>query len=84
MHDYYSDCTNNMKASWDKRKQCSFIPIMFCIALIVTGLWFPSWHMYIVIACAFCLAALVGIFLMITVLFVIIWALTRFMMKGEN
>lgn len=78
------DCTNDMKASWNKRKRRSFIPIMFCIALIVTGLWFPSWHMYIVIACAICLAGLVAIFLLITILFVLVWAFTRFMMKGEN
>ena len=84
MHDYYRDCTNRLKGSWNERKQRSFIPIMFCIALTVMGLWFPSWHMYIVIACATCLAGLVAIFLMITVLFVLVWALTCFMMKGEN
>lgn len=84
MHDYYRDCINDMKASWNERKRRSFIPIMFCIALTVTGLWFPSWYMYIVIACAIYLAGLVAIFLMITVLFVLVWALTRFMMKGEN
>ena len=84
MHDYCHDYTRNMKASWNKRKRCSFIPIMFCIALTMTGLWFPSWHMYIVTACAFYLAGLVAIFLMIMVLFVLVWALTRFMMKGEN
>lgn len=81
MHDYYHDCTNELNASWNKRKQHSFILIMFCIALTVTGLWFPSWHMYIVIACAICL---VGLFLLITILFVLVWVLTRFMMKGEN
>lgn len=44
MHNYYHDGTNDMKASWNERKQHSFIPIMF----------------------------------------VLVWALTRFMMKGEN
>ena len=84
MHDYYRDCTNELKGSWNKRKQHSFIPIMFCIGLTVTGLWFPSWHTYIVIACAFYLACLVAIFLMITVLLVLVWALTRFMTNGKN
>lgn len=78
MHDYYRDCTNDMNACYNERKRHSFILTMFCIALTVTGLWFPSWHMYIVIA------GLVAIFLMIEVLFVLVWALTRFMMKGEN
>lgn len=84
MHDYYRDCTNELKASWNERKRRSFIPILFCIALTVTGLWFPSWHMYIVIACGIYLAGVVAIFLLITILFVLVWALTRFMMKGEN
>lgn len=84
MHDYYRDCTNSMKAGWNEHKQHLFIPIMFCIALTVMGLWFPSWHMYIVIACAIYLAGLVAIILTITVLFVLVWSLTRFMMKGEN
>ena len=80
MNDYYHDCSNSMKVSWNERKQHSFIPIMFCIALAVTGLWFPSWRMCIMIACAIYLGGLVAIFL----LFVLVWALTRFMMKGEN
>lgn len=84
MHDYYHDCTNELKGSWNECKRYSFIPIMFCIALTVTGLWFPSWHMYIVIACAIYLAAMVAIFLLIMILFVLVWTLTRFMMKGEN
>ena len=78
------DCTNELKCSWNERKRRSFIPIMFCIALTVTGLWFPSWSMYIVIACASYLAGLVAIFLMIMILFVLVWLLTRFMSKGEN
>ena len=77
MHDYSWDGTNNMKASRNERKRHSFIPIVFCIALTVTGLWFPSW-LYIVIA------GLVAIFLTIAVLFVLVWSLTRFMVKGEN
>ena len=84
MHDYYHDCTNNLKCSWNERKRRLFIPIMFCIALTVTGLWFPSWHMYIMIACVIYLAGLAAIFLLITVLFVLVWALTCFMVKGEN
>ena len=84
MHDYCRDCTNELKCSWNERKRCSFIPIMFCIALTVTGLWFPSWHVYIMIACVIYLAALVAIYLLITILFVLVFAFTRFMMKGEN
>ena len=81
---YYRDCTNNIKSGWNERKRRSFIPIIFCIALTVTGLWFPSWHMYIVIGCAVYLAGLVVIFLLIMILLVFVRALTCFMMRGEN
>ena len=84
MHDYYRDCTNDLKARYNERKRHLSIPTMFCIALTVTGLWFPSWHMYIVIACAIYLAAMAAILLLIMILLVLVWALTRFMMKGEN
>lgn len=84
MHGYYRDCTNDMKACYNERKRHSFIPTMFCIALTVMGLWFPSWHMYIVIACASYLAGLVAIFLLIMICSPSFGALTRFMMKGEN
>lgn len=84
MHNYYRDCTNERKPSWNERKPSPLIPIMICIALTVTGLCFPSWHMYNVIDCVTYLAGLAAIFLTIPVLFVLVWALTRFMMKGEN
>lgn len=84
MHDYYRDCTNELKCSCNERKRRSFIPIMFCIALTVTCLWFPSWNMYIVIACAIYLEWLVGIFFMDMVLFVLVRASTLFMTKEEN
>lgn len=66
------------------RKQYSLTVAICCAIMIAPALWFPSWYMYIVIACATCLAGLVAIFLVITVLFVLVWALTRFMMKEEN
>lgn len=84
MHDYYCDFVNELKGGWNKCKRHSFIPIMFCIALTVTGLWFLSWNMYIVITCAIYLAGLVAILLRIMVLFVLVWACTRFMTKGED
>lgn len=81
---YYRVGANDSKTSWNDSKWHSFILIMFCIALTVTGLWFPSWHMYIVIACAIYLAALVAIFLVVAILFVLVGVFTYYRMKGEN
>ena len=61
-------------------KQYSFVVAVACATMLIPALWFPSWHMYLVVAGILCLAALP----VLCVLFVIVWALTRFMMKGEN
>ena len=62
------------------RKQYSLTVAICCAIMIAPALWFPSWGMYLVVAGA----GLVAIFLLIMILFVLVWALTRFMMKGEN
>ena len=62
------------------RKQYSFVVAVSCAIMIIPALWFPSWHMYLVVAGILCLAALP----VLCILFVLVWALTRFMMKGEN
>lgn len=58
----------------------SFMVAVSCTIILIPALWFPSWHMYLVVAGILCLAALP----VLCVLFVLVWALTRFMMKGEN
>lgn len=62
------------------RKQYSLTVAICCAIMIAPALWFPSWHMYLVVAAILCLAALPAV----CVLFVLVWVLTRFMMKGEN
>ena len=58
----------------------SLVVAISCAIVIIPALWFPSWGMYLVVAGILCLAALP----VLCVLFVIVWVLTRFMMKGEN
>ena len=62
------------------RKQYSLVVAISCAIMLALALWFPSWGMYLVVASILCLAALPAL----CVLFVLVWALTRFMMKGEN
>lgn len=61
-------------------KQYSLAVAVSCAIMLIPTLWFPSWGMYLVVAGILCLAALP----VLCVLFVIVWVLTRFMMKGEN
>lgn len=62
------------------RKRYSFVVAISCAIMIIPALWFPSWGMYLVVASILCLAAPP----VLCVLFVIVWVLTRFMVKGEN
>ena len=61
-------------------KRYSLTVAFFCAIMIVPALWFPSWHMYLVVAGILCLAALP----LLSILFVLVWVLTRFMTKGED
>lgn len=62
------------------RERYSLVVAVSCAIMIIPALWFPSWHMYLVVASIICLTALP----VVCVLFVIVWALTRFMVKREN
>lgn len=61
-------------------KQYSFVVAVSCAIILIHALWFPSWHTYLVVAGILCLVALP----VLSVLFVIVWVIIRFMMKGEN
>lgn len=61
-------------------KQYSFVVAVSCAIMIIPALWFPSWHMYLVVASILCLAALPAV----SILFVLVYVLTRFMAKEEN
>ena len=61
-------------------KRYSLTVAFFCAIMIVPGLWFPSWDMYLVIAGILCLVGLP----LLSILFVLVWVLTRFMTKGED
>ena len=61
-------------------KRYSLTVAFFCTIMIVPALWFPSWDMYLVVAGILCLVGLP----LLSILFVFVWALTRFMTKGED
>lgn len=61
-------------------KRYSLTVAFFCAIMIVPALWFPSWDMYLVVAGILCLVGLP----LLSILFVLVWVLTRFMTKGEG
>ena len=81
MIDHYDIATASIRDSWNERKKRTFIPLLFCIALTVTGIWFPSWHMYVVYACAIYLGFVVLLFAAVLLLLFIVWVLVRWANK---
>lgn len=61
-------------------KRYSLTVAFFCAIMIAPALWFPSWGMYLVVAGILCLVGLP----LLSILFVLVWVLTRFMTKGED
>ena len=82
MHNAYDRAAASVRESWDDRKKRSFIPLLFCIALTVTGIWFPSWHMYVVYACAVYLGFVAVLFAVILLLLLAVWLLVRWANKS--
>lgn len=61
-------------------KRYSLTVAFFCAIMIVPSLWFPSWDMYLVVAGILCLVGLP----LLSILYVLVWVLTRFMTKGDD
>lgn len=62
------------------RKRHSLTVAFFCTIMIVPALWFPSWDMYLVVVGILCLVGLP----LLSILFVLVYVLTRFMPKGDD
>ena len=58
----------------------SFVVATSCAIMIIPSLWFPSWGMYLVVASILCLAALP----VLSILFVLVFVFTRFMVRREK
>ena len=84
MHDYYNGAISKLNASWEKKSKGRFIPLLFCFAFVITGVWFPAYFMWVVYAFAAYVALIAVLFLAIVVLLFIIWLLVRYANKLEQ
>jgi len=84
MYDYYNDAVSKLNASWEKKSKGRFIPLLFCFAFVITGVWYPAYFMWVVYAfVAYMALILVGLIL-VGLLLLVVWVMVRYANKLES
>ncbi len=84
MYDYYNQAVNKLNANWEKKSKGRYIPLLFCFAFVITGVWYPAYFMWVVYAFAAYMALIVGALILVLLLLLIVWMLVRWANKLED
>lgn len=84
MYDYYNEAVTKLNASWEKKSKGCFIPLLFCFAFVITGVWYPAYFMWVVYAFAAYMALIVGALTLVGVILLAVWLLVRYANKLEG
>ena len=80
MYDYYNDAVSNLNANRKKPKG-RFIPLLFCFAFVITGVWYPAYFMWVVYAFVAYMAVIIGALILAGVSLLAMWFLVRYANK---
>lgn len=81
MYDYYNDAVSKLNANWEKKSKGRFIPLLFCFAFVITGVWYPAYFMWVVYAFAAYMGAIIGALILAGVSLLAMWLLVRYANK---
>lgn len=84
MYDYYNDAVSKLNANRKKKSKGRFIPLLFCFAFVITGVWYPAYFMWVVYAFAAYMAVIIGVLILVVLLLLAVWLLTRYANKLES
>lgn len=84
MYDYYNATVSMLNANWKKKSKARFIPLLFCFAFVITGVWYPAYFMWVVYAFAAYMALIIGALILVGVNLLAVWLLVRWMNKLED
>lgn len=84
MYDYYNDAVSKLNASLEKKSKRHFIPLLFCFAFVITGVWYPAYFMWVVYAFAAYMAVIIGALILGGVILLALWLLVRYANKLES
>lgn len=81
MCDYYNDAVSKLNANREKKSKGRFIPLLFCFAFVITGVWYPAYFMWVVYAFAAYMAVIIGALILAGVSLLAMWLLVRYANK---
>jgi hypothetical protein len=84
MYDYYNDAVSKLNANREKKSKGRFIPLLFCFAFVITGVWYPAYFMWVVYAFAAYMTVIIGALILVGVTLLAVWLLVRWANKLEG
>lgn len=84
MYDYYNDAVSKLNANHEKKSKGRFIPLLFCFAFVITGVWYPAYFMWVVYAFAAYMTVIIGVLILVVLLLLAVWLLARYANKLES
>lgn len=84
MYDYYNDAVSKLNANREKKSEGRFIPLLFCFAFVITGVWYPAYFMWVVYAFAAYMTVIIGTLILVGLLLLAVWPKVRYANKLES
>lgn len=84
MYDYYNDAVSKLNATRGKKSKGRFIPLLFCFAFVITGVWYPAYFMWVVYAFVAYMAVIIGALILVGLLLLAAWLMVRYANKLES
>lgn len=84
MYDYYNDAVSKLNANREKKSKGRFIPLLFCFAFVITGVWYTPYFMWVVYAFAAYMALIIMALILVGVILLVVWLLVRYANKLEG
>lgn len=81
MYDYYNDAVSKLNANREKKSKGRFIPLLFCFAFVITGIWYPAYFMLVVYAFTAYMGVIIGALILAGVSLLAMWLLVRYANK---
>lgn len=77
MNDYYNDAVSKLNATQGEKSKGRFIPLLFCFAFVITGVWYPAYFMWVVYAFVAYRAVIIGALILMVVSLLAMWLMIR-------
>lgn len=77
MNDYYNDAVSKLNVTQGKKSKGRFIPLLFCFAFVISGVWCPAYFMWVVYAFVAYMAVIIVALILMVVSLLAMWLMIR-------